>query len=193
MKREKINSGILNVATAHPAQPTTEMAELPVGTRVRIHSLSERAELNSRFAVVSSLPAGGLVGVRVEGEPAPLALKPGNLETCSPPSLAELGYEYVRGPSADPDDWVLRQLGDPAQGFRWRDQKNYDAVGEEADRWIRAQLVEKLGLHPLACAGGATAYASPGLRESAAPLLLLVCGAVPGGYAGVWGRSLSAG
>jgi len=32
-------------------------------------------------------------------------------------ALAELGYAFVRGPSGDPSDWVLRQTAQTTEGY----------------------------------------------------------------------------
>lgn len=163
----------------------------PLGSWVRLHSLAGRTELNGRRArVISTDEAEGRQAVKLEGQPRPLALRPRNMELAKPPTLNELGYAYVRGPSDEPDDYVLRQAAYPTEGFQWKGQQNYDEVAIAAFEWIREQLVERYGLRPLPCKGGATAYVSPGVSHSSAPLLILVCGATPGGDAGVWGRAL---
>ena len=36
--------------------------------------------------------------------------------------LAALGYAYIKGPSGDPSDWVLRQTADTSKGFEWKGQ-----------------------------------------------------------------------
>lgn len=164
---------------------------LTVGSHVRVHSLAGRTELNGRRGlVVLTDTQAGRNDVKIHGEPKPVALRPRNLEAIKPPDLAELGYAYVRGPSDDPDDYVLRSSAYPTEGFQWRGQENYDEVGAAAAAWIRSQLVERYGLRALPCKGGATAYVSPELSQSSAPLLILICGAAPGGDAGVWGRAL---
>jgi hypothetical protein len=164
---------------------------LPVGSHVRVHSLAGRTELNGkRGRVVSAESEAGRNAVKIQGEPKPVPLRPRNLEATKPPSLAELGYAYVCGPSDDPDDFVLRSSAYPTEGFQWRGQENYDDVADACFAWIRSQLVERYGLRALPCKGGPTAYASPELGQSAAPLLILICGAAPGGDAGVWGRAL---
>jgi hypothetical protein len=109
--------------------------------------------------------------------------------------LREIGYQYIPGPSGNPSDLVLRQTADPAKGFEWRGQQNYDALGDAVLSYVEAQLSVLCGLEALPLPkGGASAYsavyATPGFREHAGPLLLLVCGSSPGGAAGVWGRSL---
>lgn len=102
-------------------------------------------------------------------------------------ALAALGYEYA----ATADGHALRQIAAPADGFAWRGQEDYEAVGAAACAWAREQLVSQCGLEPLEEGlGPACAYATPGAREHAGPLVLLVCGSKPGGDAGVWGRSL---
>jgi len=162
-----------------------------VGATVRVRGLAGRTELNGRCGVVTFFDAEtGRNSVKIAGETKPVALRPRNLEAVRPPSLSDLGYDYVRGPSEDPDDWVLRQTQNPILGFEWRGQTNYDEVGAAVVAWIRARLVDKCGLRALPCKGGAVAYASPDLGESSSPLLMLVCGSAPGGDAGVWGRAL---
>ncbi|KAL1523899.1 hypothetical protein AB1Y20_018818 [Prymnesium parvum] len=104
--------------------------------------------------------------------------------------LASLGYAYIPGPTGDPSDWVLRQLSSPSEGYVFRDQAHYDAVAAAAVRWVRGALCGLCGLLPLDCLPPSVPYASPGLKDHAGPLLLLVCGAPPGGDAAVWGRSL---
>eukprot|EP00966_Prymnesium_polylepis_P184816 4283300-Prymnesium_polylepis.1 len=104
--------------------------------------------------------------------------------------LAALGYAFLPGPGGDPSDWVLRQLGAPGEGFAWRGQEDYDALGAAAVRWVRGALVGLCGLEPLSGHSPAVPYATPGLREHTGPLCIFVCGSIPGGDAGVWGRSL---
>lgn len=101
-------------------------------------------------------------------------------------SLAALGYAFVPGASRGASDWVLRQLADPTKGFEWRGQQHYDALGAAAFRWVRGALCGLCGLEPLSCCEPAVPYATPGLKENTAPLLILVCGSAPGGDAGVW-------
>ena len=57
-----------------------------MGTMVRIHSLVGRCELNGESGVVVSAidPAKGRVGVKIEAEANPIALKPANLEASGP-------------------------------------------------------------------------------------------------------------
>ena len=107
-----------------------------------------------------------------------------------PPTLASRGYEYVPGPTGDRSDWVLRKIADGTP-FAFESQQKYDAVGAAVGVWLKERLVSLCGLEPLAdVVPPATLYATPGVRASAAPLLLLVCGSAPGGDAGMWGRSL---
>lgn len=110
-------------------------------------------------------------------------------------ALRDLGYEYVAGASGGRSDWVLRRAGDAQRGFEWKGQQDYDAVGEAAIAYVQAQLSALCGLVPLPLPPAradahSVVYASPGLEGHRGPLLLLVCGAPPGGGAGVWGRSL---
>jgi len=110
--------------------------------------------------------------------------------------LKAVGYEYVPGPSGNPSDLLLRQVGDHSKGFEWRGQENYDAVGENVLAVVEALLVSLCGLEPLPLPPAnneqahSAVYVTPGLAEHTGPLLLLVCGSEPGGAAGVWGRSL---
>jgi len=113
--------------------------------------------------------------------------------------LARLGYKFVEGPSGLPSDRVLRSTEDSQKGFEYKSQANYDAVGEAVFACIQGLLVSDFGLEalPLPRAGSAlggeahaVVYATPALLEQTAPLLLLVCGAPPGGAAGIWARSL---
>lgn len=62
---------------------------LYIGTNCTVHSLNARPELNGRHAVVvTELDAAkGRVGVQVEGEDKPLALKPANLEVVVAPPV----------------------------------------------------------------------------------------------------------
>ena len=107
-----------------------------------------------------------------------------------PPTLASRGYEYVPGPTGDRSDWVLRKIADGTP-FAFESQQKYDAVGAAVGVWLKERLVSLCGLEPLAdVVPPATLFATPGVRASAAPLLLLVCGSAPGGDAGMWGRSL---
>jgi hypothetical protein len=117
-------------------------------------------------------------------------IKPLNKSNQMTSSLAELGYAYVAGPTGDRSDWVLRQTGNTDAGFEWRGQENYDAVGSAVLGTIKELLVEVCGLKQQKVVGGGTCFVSPGIAESSAPLLLLVCGSEPGGAVGVWGRSL---
>mmetsp|Transcript_77196 Transcript_77196/g.196014 ORF Transcript_77196/g.196014 Transcript_77196/m.196014 type:complete len:343 (+) Transcript_77196:1-1029(+) len=112
--------------------------------------------------------------------------------------LRRLGYQFVPGPSGLPSDLLLRQAADAQQGFQWKGQEDYDAVGDAVVAYVQGQLVALCGLEPLplpaqnAGEGGATTvvYATPSFREQTAPLLVLICGAPPGGSVGVWGRKL---
>jgi len=104
-------------------------------------------------------------------------------------ALAALGYAYVPGPSGAPSDYVLRKKDDPAEGFEWKGQQDYDAVGAAVNKCIGEMLPVVCGLEPIPLAP-ATAFGTPGLAEHAGPLLLLVCGSAPGGDVGVWGRAL---
>ena len=105
-------------------------------------------------------------------------------------ALAQLGYEYVSNDSGNKCDLVLRQLTDSSAGFVWRGQDDYNAVGYAVLAAIREQMVTVMGLEALSTGGGAMAYATPGLAAHTGPVMLCVCGAAPGGYAGVWGRAL---
>lgn len=115
-----------------------------------------------------------------------------NIKVLNHPPLSALGYCYLPGPSGVPSDWVLRQTeGTGEQGFEWKGQQNYDAVGEAVTATVTAGLTSLCGLCALNLLKGAgLCYASPNVRDRTDPLLLLVCGSSPGGAAGVWGRSL---
>jgi len=110
--------------------------------------------------------------------------------------LERLGYCYVPGESGDPSDWVLRQAADKQKRFEWKNQADYDEVGDAVVAYIQGQLIALCNLVPLPLPAslGADAhtvvYASENLTQHTGPLLVLVCGAAPGGAAGVWGRSL---
>ena len=58
--------------------------------------------------------------------------------------LARLGYQFVAGPSGEPDDLVLRQLADKAIGFTWRGQEDYDAVGAAVTAHMQHLLASPL-------------------------------------------------
>ena len=155
-----------------------------------------RPELNGLRGVVVTAPDDrGRVGVQLEGEAKPLSLKSSSLDVVSAAEswvkLARLGYQFVAGPSGDPDDLVLRQLADKAVGFTWRGQEDYDAVGAAVTAHMQHLLASPLcGLEAVRLPEGVTVWASPGLQAHAGPVLLLVAGMAPGGAAGVWGRSL---
>ena len=105
-----------------------------VGSGCTVRGIIARPELNGRRGVVVTAPNdGGRVGVQLEGEAKPLSLKSSSLDVVSADEswvqLARRGYQFVAGPSGDPDDLVLRQLADNAVGFTWRGQEDYDAVG----------------------------------------------------------------
>ena len=106
------------------------------------------------------------------------------------PDLASLGYQMVAGPSGSKGDFVLRQLKDPKAGFVWAGEENFSALGKAVFRWCKQQLVSLCGLEALSGYGGATPYATPGFNKRAAPVLVLLCGDVPGGDAGTWSRRL---
>ena len=61
-------------------------------------------------------------------------------------SLAELGYQYVPGPSDALSEWVLRQCAAPDKGFEWQGQEHYDALGRAVLEHMKHQLVELCGL-----------------------------------------------
>jgi len=103
--------------------------------------------------------------------------------------LEALGYAYVPGPSGAPSDFVLRKKENHSEGFEWKGQQNYDAVGAAATKWMAEQLPNICGLEAIPLAP-ATAYGTPGLAAHTGPLLLLVCGSAPGGDVGLWGRAL---
>ena len=111
-------------------------------------------------------------------------------------TLHELGYGYVPGPSGAQSDWVrtshvpcplnfelndqvLRKLEDPSQGFEWKGQEDYDAVGAAVTSWVRLQLGSLYGLEEIHVEP-ATAFATPVVLDHTGPLLLLVCGSAPG-------------
>ena len=105
-------------------------------------------------------------------------------------NMDELGYEYITQPEAG--SFLLRKLNRPDEGFSWEGQEHFDALGKAVFAWSRRQLVELCALQELrAVDAPAVAYGTPDLREREAPLLLLICGDVPGGDAGVWSRNLS--
>ena len=119
----------------------------------------------------------------------PLSLKSSSLDVVSADEswvkLARLGYQFVAGPSGDPDDLVLRQLADKAVGFTWRGQEDYDAVGAAVTAHMQHLLASPLcGLEAVRLPEGVTVWASPGLQAHAGPVLLLVAGMAPGGAAG---------
>lgn len=98
-------------------------------------------------------------------------------------ALKHLGYQYVAGPKKMAADLILQPK------FSWKGQQDYDAVADAVVKWIKANLVPVCGLEALKL-GKATAYTTPNLAKHAGPVLLLVCGAAPGGDCGVWGRAL---
>ena len=104
-------------------------------------------------------------------------------------SLSSLGYIYVPGASGARSDFVLRQSDKPNEGFTWKGQENYDAVGAAAVAWVQCQLTAQFGLETVHLSNS-VAYASPCLSQHRGPTMLLICGSAPGGAAGVWGRSL---
>jgi len=109
----------------------------------------------------------------------------------STPTLVELGYEYVPGDGGR-GHFLLRKLGEPESGFTWDGKENFAALGRATFVWARGQLVELCGLQELRTVDPpAIAFATPGIGSREAPLLLLICGDVPGGDAGVWSRNLS--
>lgn len=105
--------------------------------------------------------------------------------------LAELGYEYVRGPSGETSDLVLRQCGSD-NGFEWRGQENYDHIGAAVVGFAQDQLTSICGLKATSIGpgGNSTVWTTARLDEHKGPVLVLVCGMAPGGAAAVWGRSL---
>merc|ERR1712086_679577 len=75
-------------------------------------------------------------------------------------ALAALGYAYVPGPSGAPSDYVLRKKDDPAEGFEWKGQQDYDAVGAAVNKCIGEMLPVVCGLEPIPLAP-ATAFGTP--------------------------------
>jgi len=108
----------------------------------------------------------------------------------SEPSLAELKYTYVPGPSGGRSDFVLRQIADPSSGFAWAGQENFNALGQAVFVWARERLVDLCGLEKLSGFEPAVPFATPGLADRAAPVLVLLPGDVPGGDCGTWSRRL---
>lgn len=100
--------------------------------------------------------------------------------------LSAAGYCFLPGESGEPADWVLRQLSHPSRRFEWSGQQHYDALAAAVVEWVRGALCGLCGMEPLLGFEPALPYATPGLRTHRGPLLLLVCGAFPGGSAGVW-------
>ena len=195
-----------SVRSCTPAAPTERACRVaatagviimvPVGSGCTVRGIIARPELNGLRGVVVTAPDDrGRVGVQLEGEAKPLSLKSSSLDVVSAAEswvkLARLGYQFVAGPSGDPDDLVLRQLADKAVGFTWRGQEDYDAVGAAVTAHMQHLLASPLcGLEAVRLPEGVTVWASPGLQAHAGPVLLLVAGMAPGGAAGVWGRSL---
>lgn len=105
-------------------------------------------------------------------------------------ALAALGYTYVAGPSGARSDFVLRQIADPSAGFAWAGQENFNSLGKAVFLWAREMLVSHCGLEKLSGYGSAVPYATPGLAGRNAPILMLLCGDVPGCDAGAWNRRL---
>ena len=195
-----------SVRSCTPAAPTERACRVaatagviimvPVGSGCTVRGIIARPELNGLRGVVVTAPDDrGRVGVQLEGEAKPLSLKSSSLDVVSADEswvqLARRGYQFVAGPSGDPDDLVLRQLADKAVGFTWRGQEDYDAVGAAVTAHMQHLLASPLcGLEAVRLPEGVTVWASPGLQAHAGPVLLLVAGMAPGGAAGVWGRSL---
>ena len=122
---------------------------VPVGSGCTVRGIMARPELNGRRGVVVTAPDdGGRVGVLLEGEAKPLSLKSSSLDVVSADEswvkLARRGYQFVAGPSGDPDDLVLRQLADQAVGFTWRGQEDYDAVGAAVTAHMQQLLASPL-------------------------------------------------
>lgn len=105
-------------------------------------------------------------------------------------ALAALGYTFVAGPSGSPSDFVLRQVADPTAGFAWKGQENFTALGKAVFVWSKEMMVSHCGLEVLRGYEPALPFATPGLADRAAPVLVLITGDVPGGDAGTWSRRL---
>lgn len=104
--------------------------------------------------------------------------------------LASYGYKFIPGPSGRKGDFVLRKVSDESAGFSFEGPDHFASLAKATFLWVREGLVSVCGLEPLPGMGPATPYATPGLLERDAPLLLLCCGDVPGGDAGSWSRRL---
>ena len=147
---------------------------LSVGSGCTVRGIIARPELNGLRGVVVTAPdGGGRVGVQLEGEAKPLSLKLSSLAAASADEswvqLARLGYQFIPGPSGDPDDLVLRQLADKAVGFTWRGQEDYDAVGAAVTAHMQHLLASPLcGLEavPLPLNLALSRHISPRLRTS---------------------------
>ncbi len=105
----------------------------------------------------------------------------------APLSLEDAGYQFVRGPTGTPSDFVLRSIDDPTKPFKWKGQKDYDVVGAFVSDWIADEGLAMFGLE--STFGGAI-FSTPGACFEQGPVLLLIHGSPPGGSPGVWGRSL---
>ena len=106
------------------------------------------------------------------------------------PSLTDLGYKWVPGPSSSPNDFELRQIADETQKFAWKGQENFVQLAEAVFLENRKRLVSLCGLEERKEFAPGTVYATPGLASRKAPALVLLCGDVPGGDAGTWSRRL---
>ena len=105
--------------------------------------------------------------------------------------LASHGYRFVPGPSGQSHDFVLRKTSDESAGFTFEGPERFAALALTVFRWTKEKLTRFCDLEALSgFSSSAIPYATPGFADREAPVLLLLCGDVPGGDAGSWSRKL---
>ena len=94
-------------------------SDLCVGSIVRVHSLLSRPELNSRRGHVVTKVGRGRVGVMLDGQSQPLAIKASNAEAVAPSSYSEDVLVLVGKSSLVNEEFVsrVRDLVNGAYGY----------------------------------------------------------------------------